>query len=88
MRPRVQGVTLLELLVVLTILGVVLGIAGLAMGSLQTPRESEQIHELRQARADAIHAGAPRTAHGIRFLPDGRGIGPRVDPLTGAPRAK
>jgi len=85
---RAPGVTLLELLVVLTILGVVLGVTGLAIGSLQTPRESQQTIDLRRARANAIHFGARRTAHGALFLPDGRAIGRYVDPLTGIPDAK
>jgi len=85
---RAQGVTLLELLVVLTLLGVVLGVTGLAIGSLQAPRESEEILALRRARAEAIHSGSPRTAHGVRFFPDGHAIGPKVDPLTGIPDAR
>jgi len=85
---RARGVTLLELLVVLTVLGVVLGVTGLAIRSLQAPRESEEISALRKARAEAIHAGAQRAAQGVRFLPDGRAIGPNVDPLTGIPDAK
>jgi prepilin-type N-terminal cleavage/methylation domain-containing protein len=84
----VRGMTLLELLVVLTMLGVVLGMTGLAIGSLRAPRESEEILLLRRARAEAIHTGSPRTAAGVRFLPDGRAIGPKVDPLTGVPNAK
>jgi prepilin-type N-terminal cleavage/methylation domain-containing protein len=85
---RTSGVTLLELLVVLTVLGVVLGVTGLAIGSLRAPRESAAILALREARADAIQSGAPRMAHGVRFLPDGRAIGPGVNALTGAPDAK
>lgn len=85
---RAPGVTLLELLVVLTVLGVVLGVTGLAIGSLQTPRESQQTTDQRRARATAIHSGTRRTAHGALFLPDGRAIGPNVDPLTGVPHAK
>ena len=83
-----RGVTLLELLVVLTILGVVLGVTGLAITSLQTPRESEEVLVLKRMRAEAIHLGAPRTAQGVRFLPDGRAIGPNLDPLTGISNAK
>ncbi len=83
-----RGVTLLELLVVLTVLAVVLGVTGLAIGSLQAPRESEEVIALKRARADAIHSGVPRTAHGVRFLPDGRAIGPGADALTGEPLAK
>lgn len=85
---RASGVTLLELLVVLTILGLILGVSGLALGALKTPAESGQVRDLKQARADAIQSGAPRTAHGVRFLPDGRAIGLGVDPVTGQPNAK
>ena len=85
---RAQGVTLLELLVVLTVLGLILGVSGLALGTRRMPRESGQLIELRRARADAIHSGGPRTALGVRFLPDGRAIGVGIDALTGAPRAK
>jgi prepilin-type N-terminal cleavage/methylation domain-containing protein len=85
---RPHGVTLLELLVVLTILGVVLSVTGLALGSLKTPRESQEVSDLRRARSEAIHSGATRTAHGVRFLPDGRAIGPGADALTGEPLAK
>jgi len=85
---RAPGVTLLELLVVLTILGMVLGVSGLALSTLQSPRESAQVMDLKQARMQAIQSGVPRTAHGVRFLPDGRAMGPHVDPLTGIPDAK
>lgn len=78
-----RGTTLLELLVVLMVLGVVLGVAGLALGSLKVPRESQATTDLREARAAAIHLGVPRSAHGVLFLPDGRAIGPAIDPLTG-----
>ncbi|HET9385243.1 MAG TPA: prepilin-type N-terminal cleavage/methylation domain-containing protein [Gemmatimonadales bacterium] len=83
-----SGVTLLELLVVLTILGVILGITGLALGSLQAPRESQEIMDLREARTAAIRSGTPRFAHGVLFLPDGRAIGATVDRLTGTPDAR
>jgi prepilin-type N-terminal cleavage/methylation domain-containing protein len=85
---RKSGVTLLELLVVLVVLGVVLGVTGLAIGSLHAPRESEAIATLRRARAEAIHSGVPRVAHGVLFLPDGRAIGPGMNALTGEPLAK
>lgn len=82
------GVTLVELLVVLAVLGAILSVTGLAVGSLRMPRESEFISELRKARADAIRTGVPRTMEHARFLPDGRVIGPGLDPLTGEPGAK
>jgi len=85
---RASGVTLLEMLVVLTVLGIVLGVSGLAIESLRVPRESQEALDLRRARAEAIQSGAPRTAHGVRFLPDGRAIGLGVNALTGEPLAK
>ena len=85
---RVRGFTLVELLVVLAILGVIVGVTGLTLTSLERPSESQLRIDLKKARADAIRSGVPRTAHGVRFLPDGRAIGPNVDPLTGLPDAK
>jgi Tfp pilus assembly protein FimT len=81
-------VTLVELLVVLALLGLVLGVSGLALASLREPREADELRTLKKARVEAVQSGAPRTAHGVLFLPDGRAIGPNVDPLTGAPRAR
>jgi len=98
--PRVRGITLIELVVAIAILGFILGISGLAWASLRAPRESEVVRELRHARAEAIRTGTPLRAvlssdtAGYRsrlpaplFLPDGRALGPGFDPLTGAPRA-
>ncbi|MGH7676105.1 MAG: hypothetical protein ACREMV_12615, partial [Gemmatimonadales bacterium] len=75
-------------------------ISGLALASLQAPRESERVRALSRARSQAIRTGPPvraalppDTAGTLSplpaplFLPDGRAIGPGVDPLTGAPRA-
>ena len=99
---RGKGVTLIELVVALALLGLILGISGLALASLQAPRESERVRALSRARSEAIRTGRPvrtavstdtaanyalRTTHLVLFLPDGRAIGPGVDPLTGAPRA-
>ena len=83
-----RGVTLLELLVALALLGLILGISGLAIASLRTPPRAAASDTLRRARLDAVQSGTPRTVHGALFLPDGRAIGPNVDPLTGAPRAQ
>jgi prepilin-type N-terminal cleavage/methylation domain-containing protein len=87
MRCAHSGVTLLELLVVLALLGLVLGVSGLALASLREPRESAELSDLRSARAQAIRSAAPVRSGRVLFLPDGRAIGPHVDPLTGAPRA-
>lgn len=92
-RGRGDGYTLVEVIVVLAITGLILGMSGLALASLKPPRQSEWVRKLREARAVAIRTGrpvhtgnnhAPRTTH--LFLPDGRAIGPGVDPFTGAPR--
>ena len=90
---RQTGVTLVELLIVIAILGLILGVTGLAFMSLRQPRESEWIRQARAARARAIREGTPSpfsTARppvrpSVLFLPDGRAIGPGADPLTGAP---
>jgi len=88
-----SGFTLLEVIVVVAILGLTVGMTGLAFVSLHAPRESDQLRELRRARAEAIETGrpvitgshrAPRTTQ-VLFLPDGRAIGPCVYSLTGAP---
>jgi len=96
---RNGGVTLVELLVVIVILGLLLGVSGLAFTSLRAPRESEWIRQLRRAREQAIRTGKPIRATQplppstalyrplpLLFLPDGRALGPGADPLTGAPR--
>src|SRR5438128_3773333 len=96
---RRTGVTLLEMLVVLTILGLIFAVSGLAFTSLRAPRESEWVRELRRAREEAIRTGRPVRAvvssgtvgngsllSAPLFLPDGRALGPGADPLTGAPR--
>ncbi len=92
------GFTLVEVLVVIAILGLIFGVSGLAFSSLRLPRESMRIAALRAARATAIRTGRPvravlpRDTAAYRsplpaplFLPDGRAVGPAVDPLTGAP---
>jgi prepilin-type N-terminal cleavage/methylation domain-containing protein len=92
-----SGVTLVELLVVLTILGLILAISGVALASLRAPREAALVRALREARAKAIRTGkpvrvvldSPTVQQPNRLtaflLPDGRAIGPGLDPLTGAP---
>ena len=89
------GFTLVELIVVIAIIGLMAAISGVAIASLRLPRESEEVAMLHHARAQAIATGvpvwavgnhSPRTTHPVLFLPDGRAIGPGIDPLTGAPR--
>lgn len=80
--------TLVEVVVALAILGLVLGIATLAVGSLKMPSGSGQVAKLMEARAQAIRSGDPMEIEGVLFLPDGRAIGEGMDPLTGAPLAR
>lgn len=97
-RERVAGFTLVELIVVLAILGLIVGMSGLALASLRAPRESQWLRELHRARAEAIRTGRPVRALVLSdsganlsplssplFLPDGQALGPGVDPLTGLP---
>ncbi len=93
--PR-AGVTLAELLVVLLIIGLTAGVAGLSVATLRRPPEGELGHRIQEARAMAIRAGTSitvlfdsvgpeRRESIVRFLPDGRVIGAGVDPWTGIP---
>ncbi len=83
------GVTLIELLVAMTILGLIAGVSGLAFASLRAPRGSEWVREAWAARTKAILEGTPVGLPAVRpsvlFLPDGRVLGTGADPLTGVP---
>jgi hypothetical protein len=76
-----------ELLVVLVVIGVVTAVSGLGVMSLRVPPASVRQRWLESARIKAITSGKGVTwedsGHVVRFLPDGRAIGPAVDPLTG-----
>ena len=89
-----HGFTLVEMMVVVAILGLTVGIGGLALVSLRPPPASVCVLALKQAKTKAVRDGIPvRAASNCSvlpaplFFPDGRAIGPGVDPLTGAPRA-
>src|SRR6266513_1724563 len=87
------GVTLVELLVVISIIGMIFSMTGLALLSLRTSRASTWRGELRAARARALRTGrhAPSPAHAlltrppVLILPAGRTAGAGVDTLTRAP---
>ena len=86
-----SGFTLLEVMVVLVILGLIVGMSGLAFVGLRAPRESNLAGELRRARSQAIQTGRPTATafnhapHATKdlFLPDGSAIGSGLDHLTG-----
>jgi prepilin-type N-terminal cleavage/methylation domain-containing protein len=95
-----KGVTLVELIVALGLLGLILGISGLALGSLRTRPASGVIQQLEAARAEALRTGRPVVVRldtvAVRFAPDGSssggaittgGLSITVDPLTGAVHA-
>jgi len=85
---RTVGSTLVELLVVLTILALLSGLSTVAVASLRRPPDTAARDTLRAIRARVIRTGEPRTVYlasvTLRLLPDGRVLGGAVDPLTGA----
>jgi prepilin-type N-terminal cleavage/methylation domain-containing protein len=85
------GVTLVELLAALAILGLIAGLTGVSLGSLRPTLASVRATALARARSAAIQSGRPVAATldsvTVRFLPDGRALGPGLDLLTGAPHA-
>jgi prepilin-type N-terminal cleavage/methylation domain-containing protein len=83
-----RGATLIELMVVMLVLGTVAGVSALALTGLRVSPASEQRQRLLTARASAIRSGEAASVElgggrMVRFLPDGRAIGPGVDQLTG-----
>lgn len=94
-----KGVTLVELLVVLAILGVMAGVVGLAFATGSGVRDdrTEAATTVLRARTEALRSGATvqatvfveGTPHAIAVLPDGRVLADSalgVDTFTGAVR--
>jgi prepilin-type N-terminal cleavage/methylation domain-containing protein len=86
-----RGITLVELLVVLVLVGMLVGMSALAMGRIRGPGldPDESAARIGAARAEAIRAGRPIVLQGdssgpALFLPDGRVLARDLDPLTGA----
>ncbi len=93
------GVTLIELVVALAILGLTLAITGLGVRSLAPTSDAIALREIEAARRAAIESGTATTVSGggrfVRFAPDGSAAGGPivtdslvlfVDPLTGTVR--
>lgn len=91
-----RGFTLLEMMLVLTVLGLLLALAPLAIPPSDRRLAADVLASLRAARERAIVGGQPavwrRDSTTVRFLPDGSSSGGRVtageipllvDPLTG-----
>lgn len=87
-RGRV-GVTLVELLVALVIVGVMTGLGALSVLSLRPGPRAMALDSMASARRRAIRDARPVVLRDgtqvLRFLPDGRVLGGMVDPLTGVP---
>ena len=79
-----RGVTLIELIVALALVGLILGVSGLSLASLQPEQRSLAIRAMERARSQAIRTGSPVRVDSVLFLPDGRAIGAGVGPLTGS----
>lgn len=88
------GFTLLELLVVLMIVALSLSLTLPALSNIRRPSEREKsLAALRDARTDAVRRGRStrvqvwigqeRLPAWILFQPDGRALGPCVNPLAG-----
>lgn len=97
------GTTLLEMIVALAVLGIVAGVAGVAMRAADRPDPAaERAALVAAARRTALEERRPvvlslpdssgsGTVEGVAY-PDGRvllaGAAVEVDPLTGRPRAR
>lgn len=94
-----RGVTVVELLVVLILLGLMAGVVGLTLRTAQPVRHPDAAHlAATQARDSAIHSGRPVTIVftsdsqrlDITALPDGQLVADArlaIDPLTGRANA-
>ena len=91
-----RGLSLIELLVVLAILGLLVGIGALGLAGAKPAPGTTTAQMLARARSEAVRTGRATIVtidsagrHGptvIRFQPDGGAIGPGVDPWTGQVR--
>jgi hypothetical protein len=87
-----RGTTLVELVVALLVLGLGSGIAALALGGLRPPPPDPWREAVGRARSAALREGRAVPVHGdsgrsALLLPDGRALGPGLDPLTGEVRS-
>jgi general secretion pathway protein H len=95
-REKRRGVTLVELMVVILLLGLLSGVVGLSMGSRpRVPSLDPATVAVLQARDSALRTGHPVTiafshegsAHHATAYPDGRVISDAtigIDPLSGS----
>lgn len=93
--PVRQGVTLLELLLVMALLALLLALSGLAVGYADAPGSSDELTEaasrarhaaVADRRPTSVHVLTPDGPTVLTAFPDGRVLAePRfgIDPLTG-----
>jgi Tfp pilus assembly protein FimT len=94
---ELAGVTLIELVAALAILGTTVAITGLGIASLEAPASARLTSQLELARRRAADTGSPVTVtvggKTVRFAPDGSAAGGPlvadslvivIEPLTGA----
>jgi len=97
MRATRGGFTLLEVTVTLALLGLLFGLIGVSMVTLESPPQAAVSRELAAARRVAVRTGVPVTlafaSDTVTLYPDGSATGARVrdsvgawriDPWTGA----
>jgi prepilin-type N-terminal cleavage/methylation domain-containing protein len=83
-----RGVTLIEVVVTVLVLGLLTGLAATAVGSLRRPPVESWRAAVIRARDSAIRTGRPVILNGDSgyrafLLPDGRAMALGFDPLTG-----
>ncbi len=97
--PGISGFTLLEMMVVLVVMGVVLSVSVTALPGVRARNAESLADRLARAQRQAVATGRPVTVTAAvpsasspdssvssilwRFLPDGRAVGPGVDPRNG-----
>jgi prepilin-type N-terminal cleavage/methylation domain-containing protein len=85
-----RGVTLVELVVTLALLGLLSGLAAATLSGWRKSEPDARARLLSRARERAVRTGTrvrldDANGKSVLFLPDGRAVGEGVDPLTGGP---
>lgn len=81
---RTSGVTLIELVVTLVVMGFLVGLAGGLVGDVRpSPSLGGEEEARRRAVIEPVEGPVITDSASVVFLPDGRAVGAGVDPLTG-----
>lgn len=86
-----RGVTLVELIVTLAVLGLALSLTAVGVASLGPGAPAEETEAIARTRSEAIQSGRAMqlvrdSDQVVLFLPDGRVLGPGMDAFTGGRR--